>query len=447
MNDVGHGVAAPPSRLFREEAQLESVSCPSCGGPMTRSAFGTVEKIVCPYCGSELAPSESGALSILLEVRRQQKYSALPLHARGELAGATWEVVGIVWREVVADGVTYPWQEFLLFNPYLGYHYLLFFVYDRHWALGSPLDGAPEIGTFFSRKVARFGGKRYRHFQSAAAKVTYVEGEFPWQIRTGDMSIAHDYVAPPLGLSVEETRDEDGADIAYTRMEHVEGETVWKAFGLPGRAPGRVGVGPLLPNRWKQGAAVTWISLAVLLVLWVGVSIAYTESRDGTTVYNGTDAFTETITQEVDLGEPGGVTSVSIEFSASPLSNAWAYADVLLIPHDRDLAIGVGIEVNQWHGVEGGEAWSEGSSRDTVSIGGIPTGKYTLQVTPQAGQGTTPTVPVGLSYTITVRKDVVLARYIVVPLLVILLVPLVLWVLGVIVEGQRWKNSDYAPSS
>ena len=440
-------VPAQVVRLFREEAQVEAVACPSCGGPLTRGAFGTAEKIVCPYCGSELAPSESGPLAIMLEVRREQRVSALALHVRGELDGATWEIVGIVWREVSAEGKTYPWQEFLLFNPYLGYRYLLFFVYDRHWAIGRPLEGAPEIGTFFSRRVARFKGQRFRHFQTSLARVTYVEGEFPWQIHAGDQSVAHDYVAPPLGLSVEESRDENGTDIAYTAMEHLEGEVVWKAFGRLGRAPTKFGVGPFAPNRWKQGAGVTWISFAALFVLWLVVSIAYSASRDDVSVFQKQAAIGESLTEEISLGEPGGFTSISVSFTAFPLSNAWAYADVLLVPQDRDEAMGLGVEAEEWHGVDGGESWSEGSAASTVSVGGVPTGKYTLQVTPQAGEGASTTPPAGLQYQITISRDVVLARYILVPLGVIVVIPLLLWVLGAVVESQRWKNSDYAPSS
>lgn len=438
---------AAPVRLFREEAQTDSISCPSCGGPITRGAFGTVETIACPYCGSDLAPSESGALAIMLEVRRQQRQSALALHERAKLDGADWEIVGIVWREVSADGRTFPWQEFLLFNPYLGYRYLLFFVYDRHWALGRPLEGAPQIGTFFSRRVARFRGQRFRHFQTSLARVTYVEGEFPWQIRAGDQAVAHDYVAPPLGLSVEETRDENGTDIQYTAMEHIDGEAVWRAFGKPGKPAPAVGVGPFRPNRWKQGTLVTWLSCGVLFVLWTVVSIAYTSSRSGVTVFDGNAAITEPLTQEIALGDPGSVTAVSVEFVAFPLSNAWAFAEVLLVPHDSDEAIGIGIEADEWHGVEGGESWSEGNPRNSVVIGGVPTGKYTLQVTPQAGQGNEPNPPSGLRYQVIVKRDVVLVRYILIPLAVILLIPIVLWILGMVVEAQRWKNSDYAPSS
>jgi DNA-directed RNA polymerase subunit RPC12/RpoP len=453
---IASGVAAPadapaagqpPVRLFREEAQVEAVACPSCGGPITKGAFGTTQKIVCPYCGSELLPEPGGALSIMLEARRQQRASLLPLHLRGELDGATWEVIGIMWREVHADGSTYPWQEFLLYNPYLGFRYLLFFLYDGHWALGRPLGSAPRIGRWFSRPVAESNGKRYRHFQNSVARVVYVEGEFPWQVRVGDVANVDDYVAPPLGVSVEATQDENGMDIAYTAMEHLEPDTVWTAFKLQGSPPSMSGVGPYRPNRWTQGRAVTWISFAAMFVLWTIISIAYAGSRQSKVVFQADAPITDTITQEIDLGPSDEVSTVEVELSARGLSNAWAFTEIILVPHDRDEAIGFGLEVDQWSGVEGGESWSEGSSRRTEAVGGVPGGKYTLQVVPQAGSGTSTTPPAGVTYHIVVRRDVVLAQYILIPMFVILAFPLTLGLFGLITEGQRWKNSDYAPSS
>ena len=99
------------------------MQCPACGGPITLKGFGAIERVVCPYCGSELTPEESGALRLLQAVQRQRRPSALPLQARGTLDGVQWEVIGIVWRECRVDGIVYPWQEFLLFNPYKGYRW------------------------------------------------------------------------------------------------------------------------------------------------------------------------------------------------------------------------------------------------------------------------------------------------------------------------------------
>ena len=137
--------AAPPVKLFREEAQAETVKCLSCGGPIALHSFGARQRVVCPHCGSTLAPEDSGALTLLEAASRKHQPSVLPLHARGQLDGIEWEIIGICWRRCVVDGVAYPWQEFLLFNPWHGVRWLIYSNSDGHWQLGQALDGAPQI--------------------------------------------------------------------------------------------------------------------------------------------------------------------------------------------------------------------------------------------------------------------------------------------------------------
>ncbi|MFO0632342.1 MAG: DUF4178 domain-containing protein [Nannocystaceae bacterium] len=436
-----------PVPIFRDEAKTSALQCPACGAPIQRTGFGAIVRVVCSHCGSELSPTESDTLRVLLHVQRQQRPSILPLHLRGELGGAQWEIIGIVWREVTADGKVYPWQEFLLYNPYLGYRYLLHFLYDRHWALGTPLDGAPVI-TVGNRPTARWRQHRFRHFQRAQARTIYVEGEFPWQVRVGDVVTADDYVAPPLGLSVEQSVDESGTDLQFTLMEHLDGAAVYRAFGLKATPPRPTMIGPLQPNRWAAGRALTWVSCAVLLLVWLAATIVYSSSRQDREVYRGHAATPDPISDELDLGDVGTVQTIEVELSATPLSNAWAYAEVLLVPlSGSEDAVGVGLEVDEWHGVSDGESWHEGDSRARTAVGAVPGGRYAIQVAPQSGTGTPGAPAQPLEYTVVVRRDVVLARYILFPFLVIVGFPLVLGLAALGFESARWRQSDYAPQS
>jgi DNA-directed RNA polymerase subunit RPC12/RpoP len=436
-----------PRKLFREPAQTEAVQCPACGGPITLRGFGAVEQVSCPYCGSELQPQDSGPLQLLQQYQRQRQASVLPLYARGTLEGSEHEIIGIVWRQCVVDGITYPWQEFLLYNPYRGYRWLVYQMTDGHWSVGEALPGAPKA-VASGHKSVRFKNKPYKHFQTSLAQVVYVEGEFPWQVHHGDKSVTHDYVAPPEGLSIEqESSDDGGADVNFTRMRHIEPGQVWKAFGLKGSPPSTSGVGTLQPNPWLRGGKLLWISFAALLVLWLGASWLYLEGRTSKVVFEKNDLTMEPFSQEIEIGKAGEATSLDLRFSAQPLSNAWAYADVMLISQSSEEAIGIGATAEEWHGVEGGESWREGDQSQTVEVGGIPGGKYLLQIVPQAGAEAGQPVPTDLKLSVRLRQDVVLLRYILLPLLVILVFPFLNFMLGRIFEGRRWAKSDYAPSS
>lgn len=439
------GGGAP--KLFREPAKTEAVQCPACGGPITLRGFGAVEQVACPFCGSELAPEESGALQILAAVQRHRQVSVLPLNARGTLDGAEWEIIGIVWRQCVVDGVTYPWQEFLLYNPYRGYRWLIYQMTDGHWGLGEPLPGAPKTLARGHKSVA-FKGETFKHFQTSLAQVIYVEGEFPWQVHRGDQAVAHDYVAPPHGLSIEQQTTEDGGtDVTFTRMRHIEPGEVWKAFGRPASPPSTSGVGPLQPNPWTRGQPLLWISFLVLLALWGGCSWLYVQARTNKVVLDRQDLTVAPFSQEIEIGKPGEKTTVELRLTAQPLSNAYAYAEVMLVSQSSEEAIGIGLTAEEWHGVEDGESWREADETPTVVVGGVEGGKYLVQVVTEAGSQPGQPAPTDLRLGLRVRQDVPLLRYVLLPLLVILSFPLLNFLLGRVFEGRRWSKSDYAPSS
>lgn len=442
--------AAPPSappKLFREEAKTGSVSCPSCGGPIVLKGFGAIERVLCPYCGSELSPQDSGELDLLQKAQRQRRQSVLPLHAKGELDGELWELIGITWRECNVDGITYPWQEFLLYNPYRGYRYLIFQMTDGHWTLGQVLDGAPQVQAGLGHKRLVFKKDKYKHFQTSMAVVSYVEGEFPWQVHVGDQAVAHDYVAPPYSVSIEEAYGPEGQDVNFTKMRHMTGQEIWQAFKLQGSPPPTSGVGMCQPNPWRKGRWLTRVSFVALLVVWFFATIAYISARDVRLVHSRQNAsLTEPFTEEVEI-KADGPTTVEIEMSAGSLSNAWAYLDVMFISQEREEAIGAGITAEEWHGVSGGESWREGDRSPTVIIGDVKPGKYVLQVVPQGGTQAAKTPPAGVTYDLFIKEDVVLVRYVLIPLLVIVFFPFMYWLFGAVFEGRRWQNSDYAAQS
>jgi len=45
-------------------------------------------------------------------------------------------------------------------------------------------------------------------------------------------------------------------------------------------------------------------------------------------------------------------------------------------------AYGFGLQSDYYHGVDGGERWSEGSRSRTVYVGRVPAGRYVLRLEP-----------------------------------------------------------------
>jgi hypothetical protein len=276
--------------------------------------------------------------------------------------------------------------------------------------------------------------------------VTYIEGEFPWQLHAGDHAVAHEYVDPPHGISIEESSTPDGgADVVFTGMRHMNAKDVWKGFGLKGSPVRLSGVGSLRPNPHRQHRLFYWLSFAALLALWVGATVLYVGGRDNEQIFQKTIEGEAPLVEEIEIGEPGKTTTLKIEVGAR-LSNSWAYVEVMLINQDKEEAIGAGLTAEEWHGVTGGESWQEGDVTPSVTLGGVEGGKYLLQVTTQAGDAAGKALPVKPSVGVKITEDVILSRYILLPLLVLLAFPIINFFRGAFFEGRRWNNSDYAAS-
>ncbi|GEM_PF-1752578 len=448
----------PPPKLFREEAQIGAIECPACGAPITLKGFGSAQQVACAFCGTVCKPEDDGSLDILQRAERQRRESILPLHKRGQLpktitgvhaepdresesGNVTWEIIGLSWREVVSEGVTYPWQEFLLFNPYEGYRWLIYSMSDSLWSYGGALPGAAKILPGM-QPIAEYAGEHYKHFTSAVARTTYVEGEFPWQVMAGDTAQANDYVCPPKMISIEvQATDDGGSDVNFTEMTEIDADLVWRAFAMSGAPPAPQGVHPAEVNPHKTKFYM--VAAAVMMIAWIVVLVGYIGGREDAVVFSGKLAPGEVMNHEVEFGTEGELSSLRFQLTGEGMGNSWAYAEVLLVDIDSEEALSVGLEVDAWSGVDQGESWSEGTNPKTVTTGGIEGGKYLLQISASADTSGDPADSLNL----TITRDVPLWRYIFVPFFIIIAFPIINFVRRMAFETQRWSNSDHAETS
>src|SRR5690606_28019234 len=67
--------------------------------------------------------------------------------------------------------------------------------------------------------------------------------------------------------------------------------------------------------------------------------------------------------------------------ASAPVNNAAVDMDIDLINEQNAAIESVVIPVSYYHGVEGGESWSEGSQSNDATFSSLPAGKYSLRVT------------------------------------------------------------------
>ncbi len=416
---------------------VRTLRCPRCGGAVTVRAAGRTVTVACASCGSLLDAQDPG-LRVLQAVQSQTKHTPrIPLGSRGRLHGVEWEVIGFQVRSTREDGIEYPWSEYVLYHPERGFRYLA--EENGHWTDAVPLHDLPALGRQGGRPTASYGGEHFKHYATGDATTTFVLGEFPWEVRVGDREVVRDFVHPPRMLSGEDTAGET----AWSISEYVHAPALWKAFGLPGAPPRPRGVFACQPSphtgRTRRYARVFGILVALFAVLAVGRCSTAKRERVFSREYSFAPGLPEDSTS-VDAGPivlTGRPAPLEVAVNTN-LDNAWAFFSFALVNEETGRRLEFAREISQYHGVEGGESWSEGSSSDAVRLPAVPAGRYRLQIDPEAE------VPV--VYWVKLTHDVPGTWMFLVALLLLAAPAALIAISAASFESQRWSDSDYAPA-
>ncbi|HMJ08496.1 MAG TPA: DUF4178 domain-containing protein [Pyrinomonadaceae bacterium] len=381
LADIGLADARPAERAARRVSST-AMGCPNCGGPLNLTAPDKTERVTCPNCNSLLDVNQ-GNLSYLhaLAPTDADTNFVLPVGAEGTFAGdVKFRIIGAVVRSVYMEGTHYYWHEYLLYNPSIGFRWLVHS--DNHWNFVEPVNPAEvEAGSGVSTTSApssvTYGGTAFKIFQDANAVVEYVKGEFYWRVEQGETVRAIDYVAAPLMLSQEVTASE----VNWSLGVYMTNAEVEKAFGLSG-LPKPWSVAPNQPFTGRF--YYTWGALPLFALLIVAVLMIPLSGLTATI-----------LSQQITLPPMANATAPQTVFSqpfdvkanrnlritaSAPVNNSFADLDVDLINENSQEVESVNVPIEYYQGVEDGESWSEGGQSQDATLSSLPAGKYTLRV-------------------------------------------------------------------
>lgn len=417
------------SALPEVTIEARAFACPSCGAPLAVK-HENIESVGCGSCGAVLDTSHD-TVALLAQASVVLKQSPqLPLGSKGTLRGEAVEVIGYMRRCMKADGVEYCWSEYVC----LGKDNALLWLteYDGHWNIARVANRAVRsIGD------VRYDNEDFRHFQSYQARVKFVIGEFPWRVALDETAMVDDYVAPPRMMSHERTASEG----TWTVAEYLGADEIAAAFALKQALPAARGAFANQPNphqqRHRAVCRLFWqlagvaVVMHLLLLLLVGSGGPLLKQN---LTFNGV-ADEPLLTPEFRLAGETPRLEVANDTTAN---NNWVALEMTLANKDTGQVWQASREISRYAGVDGGEAWTEGSSSDEVYFADLPPGNYLLAVEHEMDLRARP-----IHSTLTVKKPGPRFSSLFLLLLALVTFPLLTRGLHARFEVKRWAESDH----
>jgi ribosomal protein S27AE len=458
----------------------QNLNCPKCGGALALHAPDQTQRVGCPNCGSLLS-AENGKLAFLKSLKQPHQEVVIALGTEGNLNGEKVTCIGQLRRSCSVEGTDYPWTEYLLLDSQHGFKWLV--ESDGHWSLATAIAPGDVPQARQGQKNLWMHGHNWRRFQDVQAIVEGVWGEFYWTVEQGEKVMVTEFVCPPQSLTCEwQQHKKGGEEVNWSLSTYLQPEAVWSAFKLGGSPSVPQGISSFQPNPHKTALSnsILWIAAALGLLLIV-VMVESATHRNEELFSRQLDLFE--LTPRLRAGTPeaarkgiptrrpapsstaatpdaptpesqepvffsdlieikDGHSNLAVTLSA-PVNNSWISLEGALVSETTGVAELFLLESSYYHGVDGGESWSEGEQSQVVFLSAVPPGTYVLRLAPE---WTGPIPPVR-TIEVKLRQGVMRWLYPGLALLAILVVPILMVFRMAAFESRRWQESMYGTAA
>lgn len=355
---------------------LKTINCTECGAGLNVLGGGRVLVHVCGYCGAELDAQDNYAvLRQFLEMQRPDT----PFHIgmEGEIGGVPFTIIGTIGRTESYRGQRWSWVEHQVFSPTHGYVWLTWeenrvvFTRKIRQVPQPSLITASMINHSERRPATWLKGEKFKYYATGVAVISFVEGEFNWVPKFDDRDHYVSMLAGDRMLDIISR----GRETEYEMSVLLDRDAMFASFGVDGaNIPAPSGIHPLEP--FERSSLMRFARDTAFLSAGACLILSLLMWNDEPLLDTGVVLIDKFPEQSFEVTKPDQLVEIKI---AANVNNSWAAFEAELTDANGEDVAGFESGMEYYHGVEGGERWSEGTNRATTRLH-LPAGVYKLQV-------------------------------------------------------------------
>jgi len=349
--------------------------CPACESENKLDLTFPIEEYVCQTC-SHLIDVAGNKKTKHLKVPTENV--VLDVGQKGKIEDVEYTVVAIVVRKY---GNSIFWREYSLKDSKGNDAFLS--ESDGHWVFILPMH--PDDFKGKNSKLPTYAGRTYRWYENTPCTIDAAAAGFFDEHLDFSVATYKEYVNGTRMISQEKTSKKS----QYFYGVHISKHDVKRAFKIA-HMPYYTGVGIVQPYYFNIRQVVNIFCAAALMICLLQLYV-YT-SRTNETVFAETINFADVQGKEMvskSFTLSGG--SAPLKVSAfSGVDNSWANIQLSLVNENTNEIIYTSKDIEQYHGYEDGESWSEGSQSEEFNLCGVSSGKYHFLISAEK-EGSLPT--------------------------------------------------------
>ncbi|WP_292009593.1 DUF4178 domain-containing protein [Chryseobacterium sp.] len=343
--------------------------CPICKTENRLEITFSIGEYICSSCTNIIFVNENTSRK---KIRKPVENVVLEVGQKGILLGTEYYVINIVIKKY---GQNIFWREYALKDKAGNNVYLS--ESDGHWVFLSPTD--KELHDY--QHYAELDGKKYRWYETTPCNTYSATGFFEDKVNLA-LSNYKEYVNGTTMISREQT----GSDLEYFHGKHISRYTVKRAFKIK-NLPNYTGIGIVQPFYVDLKQAINILGLVALIICLLQLYVF--TSRTNKTVFEQEINFADVHNKELVSNSfklSGGSAPLRVN-AYSNVDNSWANVEISLVNEKNNEIIYTSKDIEQYHGVDGGESWSEGSKSETFNFCGVSQGDYHFLISAEKESG------------------------------------------------------------